>query len=161
MTKCQQGSHPLIAWFDSPFIFFMSLLAVHKSLYMRSFFLFICYLYCPSMCRSLALGPRQTWKKIFFVNSEILKYRFGGKNLEITTNLKLQQNSVNQIFNLNAFFFFPLTGGIVHYYTIYLLFTYFELFTDYEDDICQVTSNLHVQGSKFGQKIYKFCGNFF
>ncbi len=38
------------------------------------------------------------------------------------------------------------------------MFTYFASFTDYEDDIFEVISNLHVQGSKFGGKIYKFGG---
>ena len=31
------------------------------------------------------------------------------------------------------------------------VFIYFALFTDYEDDIFDVISNLHVQGSKFGR----------
>ena len=51
----------------------------------------------------------QTWKKHFFVNSEILGFRFGGKNMWITRNLNLRHNSINQIFNLDAFFFFFLT----------------------------------------------------
>ena len=36
------------------------------------------------------------------------------------------------------------------------VFTYFASFTDYEDDIFEVISNLHVQRSKFGGKITKF-----
>ena len=40
--------------------------------------------------------------------------------------------------------------------TLPLVFTYFALFTYYEDDIFEVISNLHVQGSKFGGKIKKF-----
>ena len=36
-------------------------------------------------------------------------------------------NCVNQLFNLNAFFFFLLTGATWYYYTIYLVFTYYYL----------------------------------
>ena len=44
-------------------------------------------------------------------------------------------------------------------YYVYLIFTYIPSFTDYEDDIFEVFfSNLHIQGSKFGRKIYKFGG---
>ena len=46
----------------------------------------------------------------------------------MTTNLKPRQNSVNQIFNPNAFVFFLLTGDK----NITMLYT---LFTGYEDDI--------------------------
>ena len=67
-------------------------------------------------------------------------------------------NCINQIFNLNAFFFFLLTGAKWYKHTIYLVYTYCASFTDYEDDIFKVISNLHVQGSKFGGKIYKFGG---
>ena len=67
---------------------------------------------------------------------------------------------VNQKFNLNAFFFFLLTGATWYYHTIYLVVTYFASFTDYEDDIFEVISNLHVQGSKFGGKINKYGGKF-
>ena len=67
-------------------------------------------------------------------------------------------NCANQIFNLNALFFFLLTGATWYYYTIYLVFTYFASFTDYENDIFEVISNLHVQGSKFGGEINTFCG---
>ena len=55
-------------------------------------------------------------------------------------------------------FFFLLTGATCYHHTIYLVFTYFALFTDYEDDIFEDISSLHVQGSKFGGKIYKFGG---
>ena len=84
-----------------------------------------------------------------------------GKKAWITTILKLWQNSVNQTFNLNAFFFFLLTGAQWYYHTIYLVFTYFASFTDYEYDIFEVISNLHIQGSNFGGKIAKFCGKSF
>ena len=40
------------------------------------------------------------------------------------------------------------------------LCTYFASFTGYEDDIFEVISKLHLQGSKFGGKFEKF-GNFF
>ena len=35
------------------------------------------------------------------------------------------------------------------------------IFTGYEDDILEVSSNLHVQESKFGGKMYKFGGKSF
>ena len=66
------------------------------------------------------------------------------------TNLKSWQNSVNQIFNPNAFFFFLLTCAIWYFHATYIVFTYFASFTDYSDDIFEVISNLHVQGFKFG-----------
>ena len=39
-----------------------------------------------------------------------------------------------------------------------IIFTCFALFTDYEDDNFEIISNLHIQGSKFGEKINKFGG---
>ena len=42
---------------------------------------------------------------------------------------------------------------------ITILFTYFASFTDYENEIFEVISNLHVQGSKFGGEINKFGKN--
>ena len=77
------------------------------------------------------------------------------------TNLKSQQNSVNTIFNPCAFFFFLLTGATWYYHAIYIVFTYFASFTGYEDDIFEVISNLHVQGSKYGGKLYKLGENLF
>ena len=56
----------------------------------------------------------------------------------IPTNLKLQQNSVNQIFNHRAFFFFLLTGASWYYHAIYIVNTYFASFTGYEDDILKL-----------------------
>ena len=53
--------------------------------------------------------------------------------------------------------FFLLTSVAWYYHTIYLEFTYFASFTDYEGDISEIISNLHIQGSKFGGKIYKFA----
>ena len=49
---------------------------------------------------------------------------------------KIATNCVNQIFNLNAFFL--LTGATWYYHTIYLVFTYFASFTDYEDGILKL-----------------------
>ena len=97
-------------------------------------------------------------KKQFFVNSEIWEYRFGGKNAYITTNVKSRQNSVNQIFNPYACLFFLLTGATCYYHDIYIVFKYFASFTGYTDNIFEVISNLHVQGSKFGGKFDKLCG---
>ena len=72
--------------------------------------------------------------------------------------MKSRQNSVYQIFNPYAFFFFLLTGATWYYHAIYIVFTYFASFTGYEDDIFEVISNLHVQESKFGGKFDKFGG---
>ena len=80
------------------------------------------------------------------------KKRVNYNKFEIPTNF------VNQIFNLNAFFFFLFTGATWYYHTIYLVFICFALFTDYEDDNFEVISNLHVQGSKFDGKVNKFDG---
>ena len=79
------------------------------------------------------------------------------KNLLITTNLKLRQNSLNQIFNPCAFFFFLLTCSRRYYHATYIVFTYFASFTGYQDDIFEVIFNLHVQVSKFGGTFDKFC----
>ena len=49
-------------------------------------------------------------------------------------------------------------GATCYYHTIFLKITYFASFTNYEDDIFEVSSNLHVQGSKFGGKMNKFGG---
>ena len=47
-------------------------------------------------------------KKLFFVNSEILRIQiWQKKKVLLTTNWKLQQNSINQIFNPNDFFSLP------------------------------------------------------
>ena len=57
------------------------------------------------------------------------EYWFGGKSLLIKTNLKLQQDCVNQLSNQNAFFLFLLTGGTSYYHDIHIVFTYFSSFT--------------------------------
>ena len=75
--------------------------------------------------------------------------------------MKSQQNRVNQIFNPCSFFFFLLTGATWYYNAIYIVLTYFASFTGYSDGIFEVISNLHVQGSKFGGKLYKFGGKSF
>ena len=72
-------------------------------------------------------------------------------------NTDLAEDFVNQIFDPWAFFFFLLTGATWYYYAIYVVFTYFASYTGYENDICEVISNLHVQGWKFGGKFEK-CG---
>ena len=41
------------------------------------------------------------------------------------------------------------------------IMTYFASFTGYEDDIFEVISNLHTQGSTFGGKFDKFGGKSF
>ena len=50
-----------------------------------------------------------------------------------------------QIFNVNAFFFFISTDATWYYHATFMVISYFELFTDYEDNIFQVISNLHIQ----------------
>ena len=49
-----------------------------------------------------------------------------------------------------------------YYHATYKAFSYFELFTDYDDDIFKAISNLHIQlemwGSKFGGNIKKIGG---
>ena len=72
-----------------------------------------------------------------------------------------QQKSVNPILPLNAFFLFLFKGVKRYYHTIYLELTYFAYFTDYEDDMFEIISNLHVHGSKFGGKINRFGGKSF
>ena len=71
-----------------------------------------------------------------------MKCTFGGKKRVNYHKFEIATNCVNQIFNLNAFFFFLLTGATWYYHTIYLLFTYFASFTDYEDDIFEIIYNL-------------------
>ena len=77
------------------------------------------------------------------------------------TNLKSQPNSVNQMFNPWAFFFFLLTCARWYYHAIYIILTNFASITGNEDDIFGVTSNLHVQGSKIDAKFLKFGGKSF
>ena len=108
----------------------------------------------------IAMGEEQTWKKPFFVHSEILYFRFGEeeKIIWIATNLKWRHKSVNPIFNPNEFFFFFLTVAIWYYHAIYRLLKRFASLTGYEDVIFDVFSNSHVQESKFGGYIHKFGG---
>ena len=70
--------------------------------------------------------------------------------------MKLQPNSVNQILNPHAFFFFLLAGATWYFHAIDVVLTCFASFTGYEDDIFEFISNLHVQGSKLGGKFDKF-----
>ena len=72
------------------------------------------------------------------VNSEILVMHIWRKRRVNYDKFEIAKNCINQIFNLNAFLFFLLTGGTGYYHTIYLVFTYFSSFTDYEDDIFEV-----------------------
>ena len=95
-------------------------------------------------------------KIIFFELWNFGNSHLAGKKRVNYDKFEIATNCVYEIFNLNAFFFFLLTGA--SWYTIYLVFTYFALFTDYEDEILEVISNLHVQRSKFGGKIDKFDG---
>ena len=66
--------------------------------------------------------------------------------------MELQYDCVNQIFNTNAHFFFPLTGATCYYYAFYKVFKYFASFKGSEDDI----SNCPMQRSEYGEKIKKF-----
>ena len=104
----------------------------------------------------------QTWKKKhFFVNSEILETHIWRGETRKLWQIWNCDKLVNQIFNLNAFFFLLLTGATWYYHTIYLVFRYFASFTDYEDDIFEVISYFHIQGYKFGGKINKFWQKIF
>ena len=54
------------------------------------------------------------------------------------------------------------SGATWYYHATYIVLLYFELFTDYENDIFKVISNLHIQlvmwGSKYGGNILKVWG---
>ena len=95
-------------------------------------------------------------KKHFFVNSEILGMHILRKTRLNYDKFDIATNCVNQIFNLNAFFFFLFTRATWYYHTICLVITYFASFTDYKDDIFEDISNWRVQEPKFGGKINNF-----
>ena len=109
-------------------------------------------------CNQLAYFQSRLGKKHFLWTLKFWKCTFDRKKRVNYDKFEIATNCVNQIFNLNAFFFFLLTGATWYYHTIYLVFTYFASFTDYEDDIFEVIFNLHVQGSKFGRKFDKSGG---
>ena len=69
------------------------------------------------------------------------------------------QDSLNQIFNLNAFFFFLLTGATWYYHAVYIVVTYFASFTGFEDNILEVISYLQVLEPKIGGNITSFADN--
>ena len=98
------------------------------------------------------------WDRLGFGMNNILwtlkmwKVKFCGKSSLITTKLELQHDCVNQIFNTNALFFFPLTGATCCYYAFYKVFKYFASFKGYEDDI----SNCPMQRSEYCKKNKKF-----
>ena len=87
------------------------------------------------------------------------EWTFGREKWVIYDKFKIATNCVHQIFNLNAFFCFLLTGATWYHPTIYLVFTYFASFTDFEDVSFEVISNLHVEGYKFGDFLKKFGKN--
>ena len=98
-------------------------------------------------------------KNNLFVNSEILAIQIWRNKSVKKTNFNSGQNNVNQIFHPHAFFFLFLTGATWYYHAIYIVFKYFASFTGYKENISIILiliSNLHVQGSKFGAKFYKF-----
>ena len=110
-------------------------------------------------CSALQCSAVQNWKKnAFFVNFKILGMHIWRKIRVNYDKFVIATNCVNQIFNLNAFFFFLFTGTTWYYHNICLVITYFASFTNYEDDIFEVISNWHVHGFKFGEKINKFGG---
>ena len=74
------------------------------------------------------------------------------------------QDCVSEIFNPKALFFL-FTGARLYYHAIYNVFCcccffniYFASFGGYEDDICDVISNMHVQRCKSGGIMDKFGG---
>ena len=87
------------------------------------------------------------------MNSEILGMHIWQKKRVNYNKFEIATNCVNQIFKLNAFFFFLFPGATWCYHTICLVFIYFATFTDYEYDIFEVISNMQIQGSKFGGEI--------
>ena len=116
------------------------------------------YSVCPTVQWLDSGCPADVEKTNLLWTLKFWKYTFSGKKRVNYNKFEIATNCVNQIFNLNAFFFFLLTGATCYHLTINLVFTYLALFIDYKDDIFEVISNLHVQGSKFGGKIYKFGG---
>ena len=102
---------------------------------------------------------RPTWKNHLIVNSETLGLQIWRKKVNYD-NFKIVTNSINQMFNPNAFFSL-LWGATWYYNTIYILLTYFASFIGYSDEILEVISNLHVQVHKFGSKKDKFVGKSF
>ena len=110
------------------------------------------------MNKRFYLNPQvpELQKHNLFVNPDYFGIQIWQKKHVNYDKFEIATNCVNQIFNLNAFFFFLFTGATWYYHTICLVITYFASFTDYEDDIFEVISNWHVQGSKFGGKINKF-----
>ena len=108
------------------------------------------------LCVCLCVPDLQ--KSIFCELWNFGKAHLAGKKRVNYDKFEIATNCVNQIFNLNAFFFFLLTGATWYYHTIYLVSIYFASFIDYENEIFEVISNLHVQGSKFGGKMNKFGG---
>ena len=66
---------------------------------------------------------------------------------------KLRQIKTVLIKCLTQMHFFSLLRGAKWYYNaIYILIKYFASFIGYEDDICEVIFNLHMQGANFGGK---------
>ena len=61
----------------------------------------------------------------------------------------------------NVFFFFISTGATWYYHAIFVVIIYFELFTDYEDDIFKVIFNLHIQLEMWGSKSSESKQNMF
>ena len=101
----------------------------------------------------------QTWQKLFFCELwNFGKAHFAEKKRVNYDKFEIVTNCLNQIFNLKALCFFLLTCSSWYYHTIYLVTIYFELCIDYENDIFEVISNLHILWSKFGGKINKFGG---
>ena len=70
-------------------------------------------------------------KKHFFVNSDILGIPIWRKKRVNYKKFKLRQDSINQLFNPNAFFLFLLTGATQYYHAIQIVFTHFASFTSY------------------------------
>ena len=60
-----------------------------------------------------------------------------------------------QVFKLNAFFFIIPTGATWYNHATFMIISFFEIFTDYEDDTFKVISKLHIKlemwGSKYGE----------
>ena len=112
---------------------------------------------CPKLFKTIQhifrLEKSIFWWALNFGNTHLLK------KTQNYHQFKIAKNSVNQIFNPHAFFFFLLTGSTWYYHAIYIVLKCFASFTGYEDDIFEGISNFNIQGCKFGGKFANLAEN--
>ena len=97
-------------------------------------------------------------KLVFMWTQKFWEYRLGGKRVNYD-KFKIQTKQCKSNIYPTCILFFLLTGGTWYYHAIYIVFTNLASFTGYEDDIFEVISNLHVQGSKFGENLTNLAEN--